>query len=684
MDSRWKELTTQFLTADQIPDELLYEYIDSTAVRSQYATKLATEITRFSHQKDVPALQMKDQAVDSYLQYVLKQEEALEVRRRARRDLYFLARYFTWDTNPESAGRSFKENRICDHVHRRLCDMFVKKDNTKPISDQDTFCKERLVLYPRGSMKSTIDVIDTAQWILNFPDIRILFLTAADDLAVGFVDETKGRFVERLDEPTLMNLFFPEFCAAEKELGGETAYQFTCPVWRRQNIRRREATVMASSITSTLSGWHFEVVKADDPVSNRNSENEEQCKKVTKQINTSVRKMLRPYGYFDGIGTRYADEDYWGEVLEKNVGDLKVQKGPCWEIIENNTTGAKILIGRAWEIKPEFREKIDKGEIKREDLAEEHYDLLFPEVLTWSFLRQEEKRDEVSFEGQYNQNPRAASQTPFPRPLLLASTVTFNEMPFRGPTSITWDFAFSKKKGRDYSTASAAMWNDKGVCYITDLIRGRFHHNDLAKAVVELCMKWRPFIIGIEDAMGSRFLEPTIIAEAQKTGQPDVIATVGRIDWVTPDNQKDAKKMRMAALHPWLINGRMKFAAYLPYLDVLYSEFERCLTSHHHDDIPDVISRQTKYAPSVQGILEKSDMSAVNRSDVAWNMLFEEGYSAPSYGWLLSNNPETGQLEWNAPPPQHPIVDIAPADYNPAAEVPAPGLDSILGSGLCG
>jgi phage terminase large subunit-like protein len=661
----WAELKARYGSPDKIPDDELYFAIAEKQARLALGVKRETL------------------GLEEYLKWLLTQDFAIETRRRSKADLYFLSRYILWETNPESAGKQFKDNLILEHVHRRLCDMFVKKDDSKSVAEQDKFCKERMVLYPRGSMKSTIDVYDTVQWILNFPNIRVLFLTAADDLAVGFVDETKGHFVEHLYEKSLMNLFFPEFCITEKELGAEARMEFTCPVWRRQGKVRRERTVMSASITATLSGLHFEVIKGDDVISNRNSENEDQCKKVIKQINLSIRKMLRPYGYFDAIGTRYADEDYYGEIIEKNVGDLRRETGPCWERVENLTTGLKILIGRAWEIKPEFVRQLETGVLTYSVLTEEHYDLLFPESLTYSFLRQEQARDELSFEGQYNQNPRPASSTPFPRTLLVKNTVAFQDMPFRGPISQTWDFAFSKKKGRDYSTASCAVWNDKGQCFITDLIRGRFLHNDLAKAVVDFAMKWRPFVIGVEDAGGSRFLEPAIIAEAQRTGQPQVIAVCSKIDWVIPDNQKDSKKMRMATLHPWLMNDRLKFAAYLPHLDALYSEFERCLHSHHHDDIPDVISRQPKYAPAMASLIRTSDMPTGTRADAAWHLMFEEGYASPFTGFLLEHNPETGQLMWQTQPLPNPIVAPGPERGVPTETV-MPGMDAILGAGIIG
>src|SRR6185437_6584106 len=158
--------------------------------------------------------------------------------------------------------------------------------------------------------------------------------------------------------------------------------------------------------------------------------------------------------------------------LEKNVGDIKKESGPGWEYVENQTTGLQILIGRAVTIKPEVAERLQKENrpVTYQEAGEEGCDLLFPEHLTWSFLMNEFSKDEASFEGQYNQNPRPASRTTFDLPLLMRHTVPFNQLPVSGPISQTWDFAFSKKKGRDYSTGSTAIWNDKASFYVLDMV----------------------------------------------------------------------------------------------------------------------------------------------------------------------------------------------------------------------
>jgi len=605
-----------------------------------------------------------------------------EVRRRTRTDLFWLVKYFSWGTNPAGVDKHIKENKISREEYQIVCDFFVQKNNTKPVAEQDEF-QNRLLLWPRGGFKSTIDVCDAVQWILNFPDIRILFLTGVDDLAVGFVRELKGHFAVKEGDVSLMNLFFPEFCMTEKELDAGNQFEFTCPLWAAKNVHRKEPTVMASSIGSTKSGLHFELIKADDSVCDRNSESPEQCQSISKKI-FLAKKLLRTGGYyFELIGTRYADEDHYGVLIEKNVGDIKTTTNPCWEYTENASTSTKILVGRAIVIKPEVvqRLKVEGKPVTYKDAGPEGCSLLLPQIMSYAWLLREFNENEETFEGQLNQNPRPASFTIFEKEKLLANTVQFTELPSRGPISQTWDFAFSKKKGRDYCTASSAIWNDKGQCFIHDLIRARFTPSELAKAVVDFALKYRPWVISIEDAAGSRLLEPAIKSKALETGDSNVISLMHRIDWVTAETNKDAKKIRMAAMQPWIFDGRLKFAAHLPFLSILYSEFEKCMTGSGHDDIPDVISRQLKHAPAMAQTIVKNEMQTYSSVEAGWKLLYEEGYQNPYGGFLLSHNPDTGELTWVTEPLQNPIVTVS---EDSGIKASPNGLDPILGSGILG
>lgn len=604
---------------------------------------------------------------------------AKETIRRCEQDLMWLAGWFLHETNPETAGSPITANLIRPENHGPFLDFFVKKDKSKSISEQDEI-KNRLILYPRGSMKSTWGIADIVQWILNFPEIRILILTAADGLAVSILDEVKGHFLNKIYTPSLMNLFFPEFCKEEKDLGNQ--YEYTCPVWERRQVKRREPTIMASSVTSTLSGFHFEVLHCDDPVSNRNSENEEQCLKVNKSFKIN-RKMLRTWGYCTKIGTRYNENDMYGLDLENNIGEYTTTSGPGWELTRNLTTSSLILIGRAIQIKPEVLAKLSEQNVP----AKLHYQeagpdgciLVMPKVLSYDVLLADYNRDlsgdrqeEGTFEGQMNQNPLPEQESVFDMPLLYRQTIPYTQMPFRGMVSHTWDFAFSKRERRDFSTGSSVIWNDKGQAFVNDLVRDRFATpTSLAKAVVDLAKKHHPFIIGIEEASGSRFLEPTIVNEAYKTGDPWVIDVCSKIDWIPVDHQKEAKKARMAALQPLLADNLLFFEASLPYLKVLYDEFLRCQVNlRRHNDIPDVISFQPRYAPKILKQIAEQNIPTWSREDIMYNLIFEENtdpFGMPGGGGvntMLLGEPTISE-------------DVSAIPY-------ASGLDSILGGGLIG
>lgn len=624
-----------------------------------------------------------------------------EVIRRCKTDLFWLARYFTWCSNPEGdAGhRSISDNLILGEAYKQLCSLFVQKDDSKPLTEQSDF-KTRILLWPRNGLKTTIDHCDTVQLILNWPNIRILYLTAEVSLAKGFVGEIKGHFAWREEEPTWMNLFFPRFCLLEKDMGAATS--FTCPLFAAKKTKRKEPTVEASSVSKHKAGRHYEVIKADDAVSDKNSESSEQCEIISGKLFLAEKLLNLGGHYVDYIGTRYADEDHYGVVLEKNlVGDVTItDEGKGWTLYENRTTATKILIGRAITIKPEIVQKLESENrpVTYQEAGEDGCVLLLPHIMPFKWLMNDFAKNEKSFEGQRNQNPRPTSELEFTRALLLQNTVPHTEMPLMGAVTQVWDFAFSKKKGRDFSVGCSIIWTERDetrkeldpatreyvsvktgnkviVGYIQEIVRDRFNHLTLARAVVDLAEKYRPFIVGIENAAGSSLLTEQIKSEAFRRKNQQLLQVCGNIDWFSPDNQKDAKKVRMRSTYPWFVEGRLKFfnACFKNKdgqvdLEPMYTEFEKCLTSHHHDDIPDVVAMQLRYAPKANLAIIENNENAMVRNDPFYNMVFENGdqFGRPGYGM---------------PEP----INFDPELYDDYLQAEAPnGLRSILGAGLFG
>ena len=603
---------------------------------------------------------------------------------------------------PASDGgrKPVSENIFLDPQYDPIAELFTKKDPNVPIHKLSPV-KTLLLLWPRGGAKSSYDHVDTFQWIIAYPDVRILYLTAESSLSVGFIGELKGFFTTREEEPTLANLFWPEHCCTPNEMKKGTL--FTTPVYKARKTGRKEPTVVASSVGKTKSGWYYEVIKCDDAVSDKNTETETQCQSISEKL-FLAENLLIPGG--DGypifyIGTRYHDLDHYGALLEKykDKGEVEIREGRGWKFYHNKTYSIDMLIGVCCQIKPEVADQLAREgkKVTYAEAAEDGCILLLPNIMSYSFFMSKFSKNERVTEGQLNQNPRTTSDVEFSRAIMSRAVVPFTMLPRTGPCCQFWDFAFSQKKGRDYSTGASIIWteedelrpdgfktgNKRTVGFVRKIVRDRFNHSTLAQAVVDLALEEQPFIIGIEDAAGFRFLEPTIISAALRTQNPRVIELCSHIDWVSPDNQIDAKRVRMRSMYPWVTEGRLKFLNACmpsdPRLETFYAEWEKCLVSHHHDDIPDVVSQMpNRYAPRATQAIVENDVNMFSYVDcMGWNELFNPDSNASAY----YANEEGKLVPWEEP--------IQPFDmFVPEPEIvnssTPNGMNNILGAGLFG
>lgn len=636
-------------------------------------------------------------------EYVPETRLGQEVRRRCQTDLMWLARYFTWCSNPASDNglRPFKENIFDEEFYGAFTKLFPQKDPEKPISEQSA-AKTFMLLWPRGAAKSTFDHVDTIQWILCFPYIRILYLTAEKDLAVGFVGEVKGHFYIK-EDPTWMNIFWPEFCVEEGKSGA--ANEFTCPVYAAKKTGRKEPTVYASSVGKSKAGWRYEVIKADDAVSDTNSETTLLCSKVSNHLFLAEKLLALGGNFIFYIGTRYADEDHYGVLLDKNVGEVETTTGVGWEFYENKTTNTNILIGRAMQIKPEARERLEREgkPITYHEAGEDGCVLLMPHLMSYSWCMGDFIKNEKSFEGQRNQNPRNASQVGFDQAMLLRATVPFVQMPREGPCSQVWDLASSQKRGRDYTVGTSVIWGEEPlldplgnrterkqtVAYVRRIVRDRMMPHQIVQNVIRLALEEHPFVVAIENAQGATYLKDSLEQAAIRTGDLYLIELIRNIDWFTPDQQKDAKRLRMGSLHPWISEGRFKFANYcmesnpppLNKIEIVYKEFTSCLYEHHHDDIPDNLGYQTgKFAPPATIALIQNDRNKFSDIDrIGWSEVFDENYqpnTGPAY--YLDENGNMAPLY--ATPN---ITELFTPEPDAPSRAPT-GMENILGAGMNG
>ncbi|PWT75553.1 MAG: hypothetical protein C5B59_08725 [Bacteroidetes bacterium] len=493
---------------------------------------------------------------------------------------------YVWDQEQKGDGK-------VHNTHEEICnEFFVRKDPTtitfKDFANSYIEKKERLLLVPRGGFKSSMDMADCVQYVICWPEITILVLTGVLDLAKDFVGEIKGHFtLEDADDtyadlfatkknfkarswvdgtPILFQVLFPEHCIPKDDGKG---YEYQTPACA---VVQKESSVTAASIEQSLTGWHFDVLKLDDVVTNENSLTIDRLKAVNKQVSIN-QAMLHPYGFYDIIGTWYDSEDVYGQIIKNEKKFLE----------EGEEFPTKIYIRAAWWANKNAQQQ---GKIE-EEMSEQDYSLWFnePGRLTYDFLRKKKKTDPY-FAIKYLNDPTQMHIVKFPRELLIRRTIQSNLIPGTGMVVSTVDTAYSTQSWADYTVIITALIYG-GKFYVIDMQRGRFNEYDLPAIVAATAAKWKPSRICIEESVGVKWIGREIYREMDKlkVRSPLEFVSLGK------GNKANNKMTKAKPVLRFLGDERLLFSYTMPGKEEMYDELEKFGTAAStHDDIVDALS----------------------------------------------------------------------------------------------
>ena len=524
----------------------------------------------------------------------------LALRDRCRKDGMFLGK--------TTLGR----NLLTPRVHQPIFDQFVQKNfdgvyyEGYTIEDVHTAImrhrkskrnpegreKELLLLDPRANLKSTIDGIDAVQWILNCPDIRIFLMTGEDSLAESFLKEIKDYFtLAKGAEPTDFHLLFPEYILRGRAAASGTP--LWCPVRKHG---QKEATLWVNSVTSNLSGWHCDIKKGDDVVTDKNSNNEDIRKKLKEKFD-GTNELLDAWGFNENVGTRYWTDDWYGERLKVR------EKAPL-----------RYFCRAAWTVKPEF------ASLKLKELKVDMVDLLFPERMTggemtedsiplaWEDLQAKLNLNERSFRNQQLNDPTDAEEDDPFKIIFKPDTLTKHsyhksiaELQL-GNIFVAWDWAYSDSARSDLSVGVAAKiyQNDVGDwgIIVLDVIYDHWSPSKLAHQMVFFNKKWNPKRTLIEETSAAEIFKEVLKQVAWKLQTP--------LDffWFKPDQSLGAKRNRIKNLELLLNKDLLWFVTGGTWLDETFKQFGTYKgdnsTKKRKDDIPDAISFLTLCSPRLR------------------------------------------------------------------------------------
>jgi phage terminase large subunit-like protein len=508
------------------------------------------------------------QAVEEYVRKLGGVSKWTARRLKCQTDLWFLSK--------EIFGRD-----LFERTHRPVIDFFLKKEPFKPAFRKDSKYglaefhealealapldkRKGICLYPRGSYKSSLDEDDITQWIICYPDIRVLIMVGESSLGEAFVPNIKQRFIlEKEREPAEFQLLFPEFVIdleADKDRGG--AQEYWCPARR---LTQKEPSLGAISILGSTSGWHCDVFKCDDVITDTTPVETTMARnKIVRKFVTTA-NMLDPHGVLELIGTRYHEEDLYQHV-------------------KTTLTGCRYLCGASWTVLPHA------GNKKFQDLLATDVVLLFPERQGFAFLREKLLLDEETFYLQQLNDPKRVGQVvKFKLEDLRKATTRVPQNPGFKRFNF-WDVATSDSEGSDFCcggfiSIDTVAW----IAYLHVLILDKFAPSELAYQIAMLAKQTNPERVFFEKYKDSA--EIWLEQEVKRIGVTwsyDV-----PVHAFKTDKTKGAKGRRICGLEPLITGGRLFFSNLIPNIEAMYKQFTDFKGVPHpkrHDDAPDMLS----------------------------------------------------------------------------------------------
>lgn len=587
-------------------------------------------------------------------------EEWRDARDTQRKDLFHLGSVLGWTWYP--------------HVHKATCDFFVQKnfdgvyydgyilkDVHRAVEKQDR-CHNRLLIDPRYHYKTTIDSVDALQWLLNGPDLRVFILTAEEENSDDFLKQIKGYLYKAKGASfTEFQAYWPEYILRGRD--GASLQPFIVPARKH---KQKDPSLWADSIMATLATQHCDIMKADDVVSNRNSGTPEMRVKLKNKFD-QAQHLLDPWGFFDALGTRYAEDDWYASRLKASE-DMKV-KG------YEHTLKTQVRAG--WVVKDgETEQGVAWKDLPLRELELPMVDLLFPELKSTPeatferfmidlFNNEEDFRCQILNEPAHTKTEDAPYINLFTETNIRAVIKDISWAPkFYRDKAIFVDTALTDGRKSDYSAFAVAG--------IEDLSDGKtplvwypevraIHATDLviAKTIVEL-MRKHDCRAYVEDLPVYKVGSTHGTFKDEVKRQLLLQQVAHDVIWFKSETSAAAKETRIRGLQLLHERGLLRFVSgewIAQMIDQLvkYNGDKRYHSNSRagrKDDIPDAMSYVYKILPYIEGVHTVEEKEEQEKRDLAMRM---DALREHIFGSHVNSRPLNPEMMVEEPPLVSPI-----------------------------
>lgn len=377
----------------------------------------------------------------------LPSEQVKLLRKRAQNSVYFMAK----------GVMGYKD--VNEHTHGRFCRSLVDED-----SDRDLF------LMPRGHLKSSIGTeADSVRIAVNDPDnARIVIINEVLQNSIDFLNTIKLQFQQN----ELLRFLFPELVHPRFTGPGINWSQVSATLPRRSTWK--EPTWLAIGVGGAVTSKHFSHIKADDLIGLEAKRSKaELLKAISWNANIESLAIDAFSTKIHWIGTRWGKNDLYADIIRRYGEDLRVFT----------------------------RKAIEEGRI------------IFPEKYSWKFYRRLMEESPDIWAAQYMNDPTSDVALDFDSANLRyfkwdsAGNVVYKD---KGQLQrwnwteldrvITCDPNSGSKTAPDYAAIVVSGQAPDEKAFVLKTYARRDDPSDYVDAIFELALRWRPRVIGIEQA----------------------------------------------------------------------------------------------------------------------------------------------------------------------------------------
>lgn len=380
------------------------------------------------------------------------------IRERCRTDLYFLSKSIL--------GRP----DVNLQTHGLMCRFIVEEPSNK-----------RLLLMPRGHLKTAVATVDdSVRLTLKDSNARILLANEIDGTATSIMNEIKQHF----EKNQTLQMFFPEYIH-ERFAGPGIRWSSDGAFLPNRTINDKTPTFMSRGVGGAVTGMHFTRIKADDLIGFDSKESPTVMESTKRWIDNLEPLLVAPSFIMDFIGTRWTMDDIYAYLMESFPSLAVMTRGA----IENNEP----IFPRNADGSPRFTmEFYDEMRLLRPDM----------------------------FYSQYENNPQTGGRRDFEGHRVRDFWIENGRVVYANSTGVQSSWAIREldivaiadpsgdktnatnpntKKNDDAGIEVVGVSPSEQV-FSLESVSQRSNPTEFVDRLFDACLKWRPRVVGIEQA----------------------------------------------------------------------------------------------------------------------------------------------------------------------------------------